>query len=127
MTTADLNSCCPETVMIDRCAGCACRPGTEANRSEWTQMLFSLCVESGEAFICHEHGAQHICKGFADAFTVKLRNGDYDRLPEWKRKVFRQLTEVMEDYRIAINMGKEFDIPDAVRKATKKALDGVTP
>lgn len=116
MTTA---SDIPETAMNERCAGCAFRPGTQASQSPFTAHLAKLCVYAGVPFECHDEGAGHLCRGFVDAFTAKLANGDYNRLPEWKNQLARNLIDVMQDSFDAQKNGLPFDADEAVRRAVE--------
>ena len=106
----------PETVMIDRCDGCAFRPGTDAAQALHTRTLRDLCVMTGIPFECHDGGTGHLCRGFVDAFTAKLHAGEYDRLPEWKRKLAENLIGVLHDYREAAERGESLP-DDAVMQA----------
>lgn len=118
----------PETVMIDRCAGCAFSPGTEAARALHTVTMRNLCVMAGIPFECHDGGAGHLCRGFVDAFTEKVRAGDYDRLPSWKRKLAETLLDVLHDGIEAAKRGETFP-DDAVQKAVAEVCaveSGVT-
>ncbi len=52
-------------------------------------------------FYCHEQEwgpGSHVvlCKGFLDAFTAKLRNGDYDRLPKWKSEMYVAMLDAID-------------------------------
>jgi hypothetical protein len=55
-----------------------------------------------------------------DAFTVKLANGDYDRLPEWKRLLTLNLIDVLQGYREAGERGEAFDVDAGIRDAVAK-------
>lgn len=112
----------PETVMRDRCEGCAFRPGTEASTSPWTQAAAHLCVLSGEPFLCHDGGDGHLCKGFVDAFTVKMNSGYYARLEPWKKELFARLSDALDDILAADQRGEAVD-PDTFLKAVRKYLE----
>lgn len=58
----------------ERCHDCAFREGTEASRSEITQIKARLCLETMEPFNCHVAPAA-ICKGWADAAETRLKRG----------------------------------------------------
>jgi hypothetical protein len=56
--------------MGEPCAGCACRPGTEANRTAQTRADLAEALQTGEPFYCHEsvaradpNGAYHDRRG----------------------------------------------------------------
>ena len=115
----------PETMMLNRCAGCAFRPGTEASTQTWTVAMRDLCVMVGAPFQCHDGGAGHMCKGFVDAFTAKLRAGDYDRLPAWKKELAHKLIDVLHDYHDAVTNGTPVD-EDAVHRAVAEVCGAAT-
>lgn len=82
----------------DRCETCAYREGTEANRSVNTMLKAQLCLESGEPFLCHSDLSRRaLCRGWVDAFTVKLRKGSVTN--DLERIAFlREATEYICDY-----------------------------
>lgn len=55
------------------CATCAFRLGTEANRSEHTNLLARLCVEGITPFDCHEH--TRLCRGWIAAVNLIAAEG----------------------------------------------------
>lgn len=85
----------PETVMQERCAGCAYRPGTEANRDPLTQTTAYLCLLASEPFRCH-HGdggsSEHLCRGWLDAWLTR-REKD---VPEWKQDAARAILATLD-------------------------------
>lgn len=117
----------PETVMLDRCAGCAFRPGTEASQSTHTRAIRDLCVMVGSPFECHDTGAHHLCKGFVDAFVAKSGNGDYDRMPAWKKDMCHKLLDTMHDYREMAERGEMVPnsiVMDAVAEVLAEYAEG---
>jgi hypothetical protein len=71
------------------CATCAFRPGTEANRSEYTTALARACVEGIEPFHCHEH--PRACRGWIAAVNL---NGAPEG-EEWER--WREVNRIAAD------------------------------
>lgn len=59
------------------CGGCAFRDGTDANHYTPTQLKVRLCLETGEAFYCHENknadGNPLICAGYLAARAARSR------------------------------------------------------
>lgn len=51
------------------CATCAFRAGTEANKTEHTQVLVRLSVEGFRYFYCHEQ--TQLCRGYIAAMNLR--------------------------------------------------------
>ena len=86
----------------DRCTTCAYRPGTEANKQESTLLKAQLCLISAELFLCHEDPARiAICRGWHDAFAVRLRAGKLEKDPE-KRALAAKLSDALCDSEDAV-------------------------
>lgn len=91
-------------VMPKRCADCAFTAGTEANRSELTQITTEFCLMSGEPFYCHANavhvdgalrlpeGNGRLCRGFSDALDAL----DADPKP-WQRAIAQEALVIMEE------------------------------
>lgn len=94
------------------CAGCAFRPGTDANKAEHTQLLATLCVEARDTFTCHEDG--HVCRGWAAAVAASEPG------PEWKQAV----AQIMADeWAEAVNegaMGHRIDGQAAIDRINRR-------
>jgi hypothetical protein len=95
----------PEYVRHERCEGCAFSPGTKANNSFMTRYKATLCVLSGEPFLCHHNLDANeqpvdgtplaLCRGFVDAFQERMDHGK--ETPEWKRSVYLAITQAICD------------------------------
>ena len=86
----------------DRCGTCAYRPSTEASTNDVTLLKPQLCIESGELFLCHEDPSRRaICKGWADAFAVRLRTGKLTH-DEARCKAAAELADVISEAEQAV-------------------------
>ena len=102
----------PETVMAERCFGCAFRPGTEANLNPLTQTTARLCIIAREPFFCHSDRAQradgqgpaHLCRGFVDALEVEMEK----ERPAWHRNAALAILATMDDLRGRHDAGEAF-------------------
>lgn len=108
----------PETVMTERCKGCAMRSGTEANTADFTQLTLSLCIETGTPFHCHDGNEGHLCRGFHDAFVAKVERGDYEKQPKWKNDLAIYLLGVLARVR-------QGETPDIFEEVISKIGSGV--
>jgi hypothetical protein len=122
MTTEEKTT--PETVMNERCATCAFRANTIASNNPYTVITRNLCVMIGSQFLCHDAGEGHLCRGFVDAFTAKLANGDYNRLPEWKKQIAIEVLELLGDMDETLGKGGTLD-ESALRAKLDISIRGI--
>jgi len=73
----------PSALALDKCAGCAFRPGTEAHGSPMTRTTADACVMAREPFLCHER--EGLCTGWREA--VKAQGEP----PAWKSYLARRM------------------------------------
>lgn len=107
----------PEIMMREACLDCAFRPGTDARKAPLQAEKANLCVLAGVPFHCHEHprtfGTDKVmCKGFVDAFTARMQNQYYDRLPDWKKQIFLTCLDAIE----SAENGVMPDLPQLVKE-----------
>jgi hypothetical protein len=93
-----------------RCATCAFRSGTPANRSAATLLKAQLCAEIPTEFFCHERDG--LCAGWVLLANKLNADGFHARQPAWKKKLKETLLECL---RLA-EQGENFDLVTEVLK-----------
>jgi hypothetical protein len=106
----------------ERCLTCAYRDGTEASKSEATLLKARLCMESGELFLCHADPSRRaICKGWVDAFAVRLHSGKLQQDP-WRRELAAAMAQSITDAEDAI-LASQHDEAKRLYEAACERLD----
>lgn len=114
----------PPPTPREKCAGCAFRPGTEAQQSDLTRLKARLCVLALDPFLCHENavdgqlpaGEERLCVGYAEAMGVLHRRGYYDALPDWKQDVLNGLLAHVVSVEDRLLAGETVDDDTAVEE-----------
>jgi hypothetical protein len=60
------------------CSDCACRKGSQPNRTPHTVADFNMCVRERQPFLCHSTGQGRICAGWLRAVKARLSNSIAD-------------------------------------------------
>jgi hypothetical protein len=65
-------------------------------------------MATGEPFYCHEDGLQALCRGWVDAFGMRLlKNAAPSKQPQWKLDLWAGLNGIINSFEEMADAGRE--------------------